>query len=491
MQKRLLSIAFSILGFIFLTMGLFLFAEAYPIVPIIAQDDEAEYEGLRTCSECHSDVARIHSTTNHNLTLQDVGRNEEAILANFEDEANIPLVTFPDNPEPRPLTPTDIAYTLGAGKYLQRYLYEVGRNDLQLLPVEWNTVTGAWQPFTLDESGDWLSDAYDFGQNCAYCHTSGFDTERFRWEDDGVQCESCHGLGSIHAEEADGAGRNPSERELTRIKEAINIGTDAQVCGQCHSQGQSPEAHPFPIGFVAGGTLISDDTFGLVANDDTLFWWATGNGKRTNMQYNEWAISGHAEANVTCASCHNPHTEESQPALLRAEPYALCASCHNNTPLEDESLADAPPNVEMYEGKPIIEQVVGIPSAHFSATENAPNCLTCHMPDVPVEGFTRPTHTFAVILPEAVLNVPEVLDGCTSCHQDQATAQNMQALIDDIQTSTRARIDQARALITDSTPVWVVTALNFVEADGSAGVHNYTYADALLDVVETALGLSQ
>mgnify|MGYP001248672718 CR=1 FL=1 len=491
MKKYLLSLFFSLTGLILVMMGLFLLSEAYPVAPIIAQDDEAEYEGLRTCSECHSDVARIHSETSHSLTLQEVSRNEEAILANFEDEANTPLITFPDSAEPRPLTSADIAYTLGAGKYLQRYLYEVGRNDLQLLPVEWNTVTGAWQPFLLDETGDWLSDAYDFGQNCAYCHTSGFDTERFRWEDDGVQCESCHGLGSIHAEEADGAGRNPSERELTRIKEAINLSTDAQICGQCHSQGQSPEAHPFPIGFVSGGTLISDETYSLISTDDPLFWWGTGNGKRTNMQYNEWSVSEHAEANVTCASCHYPHAEESQPALLRQEPYSLCASCHNNTPLEDESLTDAPPNIEMYEGITIVEEVGGIPSAHFSAEDDAPDCLTCHMPEVPVEGFTRPTHTFKVILPEAILNVPEIADGCTSCHQDQTTPENMQLLINDIQASTRGRIEVARTQITDSSPVWVVTALDFIESDGSEGIHNYTYTDALLDAIETALNMSQ
>ncbi len=490
MKKQYLMPLLSFFGCVFIMLGIVLLADVSP-TPTFAQEDEREYEGLRACSECHSNIARTHATTSHARTLQDVGRNKDLILADFSDTANIPQILFPDNPEPRPLTPDDIAYTLGAGNYVQRYLYEVGRNDLQLLPVEWNTVTNSWRIFTLDETGDWLSDAYDFGANCAYCHTSGFDTDRLRWQDDGVQCESCHGLGSLHVEEADGAGRNPSDRELIRIKKAIHLGTDAQICGQCHSQGQSPDNHPFPINYTAGDTLISEETFSLVATDNSAYWWGTNHAKRTNMQYNEWAISGHAEANVTCATCHYPHTESQQPHLLTQAPYRLCASCHNNAPPDDESLTKAPPNIEMYEGITVVDEVVGIPSAHFSATNNAPDCLTCHMPDVPVEGFTRPSHTFAVIMPEAALSVPEITDGCTECHQEQASSEAMQALMNDIQTHTQTRLDAIQAQISDTTPAWVITALDFVTHDGSLGVHNYAYTDALLDAIETALGISQ
>lgn len=487
LKKFFLSIL-SVLGCAFMLIGILLTEPNKS--PIVAQENEGEYVGLRACSRCHSDIARTHSASTHSLTLQNVGRNKDPILAKFDDVSNVPRITFPNNPEPRPLTPDDIAYTLGAGNYLQRYLYQVGRNDYQLLPVQWNTVAQTWETFSLDEAGDWLGDSHDFGMNCAYCHTSGFDTERFRWSDDGVQCESCHGLGSEHVRLADRAGRNPSDRELRHIKEVIQSGTDAQVCGQCHSQGQSPQNHPFPIGYTAGGTLISNRTFSLVANDDSAYWWGTGNGKRTNMQYNEWETSGHAQADVSCASCHYPHAQTDQPHLLTQSPYSLCASCHHNNPPTDETSTKAPPNIEMYEGVTVVDKVVGIPSAHFSAANNAPDCLTCHMPAIPVEGFTRTSHTFAVILPEIALNVPEIIDGCTQCHQDQASSQALQALIIDIQTDTRERIAVIRAQINENSPTWITVALDFIEADGSMGVHNYAYTDALLDAIEVALGIS-
>ncbi|HEX3050816.1 MAG TPA: hypothetical protein VHP83_09200 [Aggregatilineaceae bacterium] len=41
----------------------------------------------------------------------------------------------------------------------------------------------------------------------------------------------------------------------------------------------------------------------------------------------------------------------------------------------------------------------------------------------------------------------------------------------------------------DDSPDWVVTVLDFVDGDGSLGVHNYTYTDRLLDAVEAELGL--
>jgi predicted CXXCH cytochrome family protein len=445
-------------------------------------------------------------------------------------------VQFPNEETPRAFTLDDVKYVIGTGRYVQRYLYEVENNVYRVLPAEWNVAQQSWQPFTLAEN--WDAPQYDWGQNCAYCHTTGLNLERGRWEDEGVQCESCHGPGSQHQELADDAGRRPSDEELIAIRGALANVNDPQICGQCHSQGSSG-ANPFPTGYFPNNPLVAEGVFALSAAGDPVHWWTNQHGKSANMQYNEWLTSSHPQAlsnlqnvegeiaadcltchsadyayterlraavtegeregavpdaltattaqyGVTCTSCHNPHIEGNPNGFsLIAEPDALCTSCHSDADASDGLHS---PTQQMFEGALFVPNVAAEPSAHFSAVEG-PRCATCHLPEVPVESATRASHAFAPVLPEQALGQTTLQDSCIECHAEQVNPEQMQALIDVIQTDTQARVERARAAITASTPTWVITALDAVSGDGSWGVHNYAYTDALLDAVDVELGL--
>jgi hypothetical protein len=170
---------------------------------------------------------------------------------------------------------------------------------------------------------------------------------------------------------------------------------------------------------------------------------------------------------------------------LEEAAYTLCVSCHTDS-IDDGELHH--PVQAMYEGLPLIEGINGIQSAHF-VDPNGPRCTTCHMPVVPVVDGTRISHAFSPIMPGAVLDVEGLTDTCSECHADDAEPVLLQQLIDDIQSNTRARLDTARAAVTADSPVWVTLALDFVEGDGSLGIHNYSYSDSILDAVFTELGL--
>ncbi|MCU0511968.1 MAG: hypothetical protein MUE40_05280 [Anaerolineae bacterium] len=504
-----------------------------------AQDDDAaEYIGSGDCADCHRNVVRAHNDTPHAQTLQNVERRKDAILADFDAGADLRQVALPGEEAPRPFTADDIAFVVGSGRYVQRYLYEVGRNDYALLPAEWDVLEATWRPFTMAET--WSPEAYDWEQNCAYCHTTGLDVDRGRVEEEGVQCETCHGPGSLHADIAGDAGRRPSAEELVAIRASIGTGTDPQVCGQCHSRGRSADGqYPFPVGYLPGMTLVSDDLYTLVAPDDAVHWWATGHARQPNMQYNEWFGGAHdgalaalrdsdsarpecltchssdyastealrartaageregdapdaltletAQYGVTCTGCHNPHLENADHnSYLAAEPYALCTACHSDT---DSSDGLHHPIQQIYEGATIIDNVPGTPSSHFTA-EDGPDCITCHMAAVPVENATRASHTQRPIMPGETLSIEQLQDSCTPCHAEQVNAGQMQQLIDDIQNDMTARLERARAAVTADTPAWVTLVLDAIEGDGSRGIHNYTYTDHLMDTVEVELGLS-
>jgi len=296
-----------------------------------AQDDaEREYVGARDCGSCHRDIARVHAESPHGLTLLDAGRDEEFVLADFEAGEDLRTIQFPDEDETRAITQDDIAFAVGSGRYVQRYLFEVDRNEYMVLPVQWNVQAQAWEPFELAEA--WPDEAYDWAQNCAYCHTTGLNARRGRWEDDGVQCEACHGPGSVHVEVAEDMDLDDilSGRDREDIENSIELGTDAQTCGQCHSRGQElDDNHPFPTDYLPGGTLLDEAVFVLAPPDDEAHWWVTGHGSSANMQFNEWLQSSHATSfsslqsnenfQIACMSCHEATYRRAESLVRRIE----------------------------------------------------------------------------------------------------------------------------------------------------------------------------
>jgi len=507
----------------------------------------AEYVGEADCSGCHKTLSRNHATSSHALALQDVTSEKEAIKADFTAGETERTVLFPDDSSPRPVTPDDIDFIIGSGRYVERYLFRVSRTKYAILPIEWNVVKKAWQPYVRGQSADkWTEDpAYEWAKNCAGCHTTGLNVSRGRWTDPGVQCEACHGPGSLHVEAVGKAGDPPSDTDLEEIHKAITLTPDAQVCGQCHSQGTEPDGNlPFPVKYLPKANLLDKAVFNLVPSNDKDHWWETGHASQMNMQFNEWLKSGHAKSletmqsskeaapaclechsadyrlssvliaaqkagnrlgdpmklptlqqakfSVTCMSCHDPHGDSKAPAQLAAkDSYTLCTACHRAT---DVTQALHHPTREMFEGLTVIKDMPGIPSAHF-ADAKGPRCQTCHMSSVPVQGTTNVSHTFQLVMPgKANGKLP---DSCSGCH-DTLKPNDLQSLIDGTQDAVRSRLAVAWARVgtvakpdqpgkaADSYNA-IVNALTFVQNDGSLGVHNYAYADALLNYAERAL----
>lgn len=508
---------------------------------IYAQGDdediaEREYVGARECSSCHSDLSRTHQESPHSLALIDE-RDDEFYLADFDAGEEVRMFTPPGEDEPRAFEQEDAIFAVGMGRYVQRYLFELDRDEYAVLPAEWNPATESWQSY--GDVANWPdAPEYQFSANCAGCHTTAFNARRGRWEDNGVQCEACHGPGSVHLDEAEDGGNSPSDRELRAIRGAIVLSPDPMICGQCHIRGTAPEdGLPYPVEYLPTQNLLDEDVFVPVAEDDEVHWWNTGHAKMSFMQFNEWLKSSHSTAlasmqasefaedaclqchsedyrftqtqitavdegdregdppdpvtldnaqfGVVCTTCHNPHADPEETTFsLEQDRYTLCVDCHNDTEVTENIHH---PVQEMHEGETIIEQVAGIPSAHYTA-EDGPDCVTCHMPRVPVELASRASHIFEPVLPGA--NLEGLEDTCSQCHSEQIEATGLQAFIEDVQASTETRLTAAQDATGTDTAEWVTVALDFVAGDGSRGVHNYNYSDALLDAVELELGLT-
>ena len=502
----------------------------------VAQSPEAEYEGARECCSCHGTMGRAFAGSEHSQTMLVANDEEIPLLADFNNGEDIRTVQFPGSDSPRPFTPDDVAYSLGSGVHIQRYLYELEEGVFMVFPAEWNTVASEWQ--TYDTGEEWLSDSYNFNQNCSYCHVTGFDEETLEWDDEGVQCEACHGPGSEHISLMDELEFVEDEAGREQLHESINIAIDPATCGQCHSRGEAVDsAHAFPAAYQPGEDL--SESWTLISEDADDAWHATGQAALPNMQYNEWLLSGHAASyesatdsesyeleclschssgyrrairlletsnedpealpipdveaerlpfGVTCSTCHNPHddSDEEDGFDLVEAVYTQCTDCHQSA---GDIAGLHHPVKEVFEGLPLIEEVEAVEGVHFSA-EDGPTCTTCHMPIVPVDGSTRNSHVLSPISPLLAMDVEAVQDSCTSCHEP-ADGQSMQELIDAVQSSIQARHEAALAAVSEDTAEWVSASLSVVENEGSWGVHNVNYSSALLTAVETELGLRE
>jgi len=128
--------------------------------------------------------------------------------------------------------------------------------------------------------------------DCGGCHTTGYSSEGHQdglegivgtWAFPGIQCEECHGKGSLHAE-------SPDDYEM-------KVDRSSTLCGRCHKRGD-----PYVI----------DAKGGFIKHHE---------------QYEE--ILATKKFNFNCVDCHDPHVglHPNNPEREKAI-KAKCEACH-------------------------------------------------------------------------------------------------------------------------------------------------------------------
>jgi len=374
----------------------------------------------------------------------------------------------------------------------------------------------AWMT-TAHSSAEGNSEPISDGASCGGCHSGNYDPQKAVPGADGlypidvpadggafsegmVGCSTCHyGGGTQHAAPA-------------------STLANADVCGQCHARyGNSkppndayPLASPTPggtinpqytigymmLGEASGGSWVdalpitdllniptpdvpvSQYYYQLTDGAETLTLpWAARTHDGGALQYEEWALEGHANAlealkavvgpnppasclkchsqdyrmapndakptgaeakyGITCTSCHDPHDEGPQSAVwndernpqLTTTRQELCVECHNAE--LDGKVAKAGSTVhhpmkEMMNGTGAIDVPQGSPSVHKG------KCVQCHMPPTGWDRSgafpaTAGNHVFAIIEPDVAATALSSgsiggtqhtmpYSACTTCH---------------------------------------------------------------------------
>ena len=255
---------------------------SHPLGQAIAQElFGAEYVGMETCGECHTEIAEVFSKSGHPFKLNKVVDGQPP---------EYPFTEVPEPPEG--YTWDDITYVIGGYNWKARFIDKDG----YIITGEDETATTQYN-FANEVVGndvEWVG--YHAGEvekpyNCGTCHTTGYDPDGGNqddlpgligtWAEPGVTCEECHGPGSLHVDNPRGV--------------ALKVDRHAAECGDCHRRGAVESVN------------------------------ASGGFVRHHEQYEELFQSKHAV--IDCVQCHDPHAGVVQ--LRKAEVQTVRTTCEN------------------------------------------------------------------------------------------------------------------------------------------------------------------
>lgn len=370
------------------------------VEPDSASAEVPTFVGSARCADCHADQHAAWQGSQHAKAMQHA--TGTTVLGDFDNStfryANVITTFF--RRDDRFFVRTDgsdgsindfeVKYTFGV-EPLQQYLVELSGGRLQALSIGWDTRPSdkggqRWFHLYPDERIDhrdelhWTQPAQNWNVMCADCHSTNirknFDVEKrtfaTTWSDLAVGCEACHGPGSSHVESPDasyhlGIGKDRAAAEM-------------QTCAACHSRRAQ-----FAEGAKAGDALLDHYL------PETL---SEGRHHVDGQQQGEVFVWGsflqsakHA-AGVTCAACHDPHTQ-----TLKKPGNATCTQCHAAAEFETPK--------------------------HHHHEASTSQCVSCHMrQETYMVIDPRRDHGFHVPRPDltASLGVP---NACTDCHTDR------------------------------------------------------------------------
>jgi len=354
--------------------------------------DSAKYVGMATCSGCHSGVHENFKHTGMGLSFDTASKSKSA--ANFSNHpyVNDPLKNLSYLPywkgeelffKEYRINGKDtvfsreekIKYIVGSGQHTNSHIWE-SNGYLFQAPITFYTQKGKWDLPPGFEDGNNTRFNRKIGLECMSCHNAYPEfvegsENKFTLIKNGIDCERCHGPGSIHVQEkSKGILVDTSISIDYSIVNPSKLPIDLQfdVCQRCHIQGNVVlnEGKSF-FDFKPGMSLSSVmNVFMPVYKNNEEQHIMASHAERLKMSKCFLVTSARIEKEgkvnslhpykngLTCITCHNPHlsVKKTDQSIFNG----ACINCHqtNKDVLCKEKLS-------------------------VRALKND-NCISCHMP---------------------------------------------------------------------------------------------------------------
>lgn len=397
--------------------------------PAAASSTDQTYVGSEACASCHAPQADDWRTSQHAAAMATPsdatvsGRFDGTSFTHdgitstfFRREGRFFVRTDGADGQPADF---EVAYTFGVAP-LQQYLIAQPGGRLQALSVAWDTrpaAEGGQRWFHLygedvPKAGDplhWTGRLQNWNFMCADCHSTNvrkgydqasraFDTT---WSEISVGCESCHGPGGAHVEQARAGSPQDGYGLTARLSERKGVtwtfdraagvpvrsharATDVEVetCARCHSRREQLSdawrpGDPFENAFRPS-LIVSP------------LYHPDGQQRDEVYTYGSFLQSRMYARGVTCSDCHNPHS-----GTLRLEGNATCTQCHQDARYDSRAH-----------------------HLHDAGSAGA-SCVACHMPTTTyMKVDPRHDHGFTVPRPDLTIAY-RTPNACTQCHADR------------------------------------------------------------------------
>ena len=349
----------------------FVACEQQPPSPF--QNLNADYVGIDACAACHPDKAAT-------FTQSQMGRSWElARPVNSKADFDNPTPVYDDFNDlyyealrkgeelyvvEYRLSGQDtvhkrveqIDYIVGSGHHTNSHIMDVN-GYLYQMPLTWYVQEGKWDlpPGFIGPNNNRFDRPIPL--KCMSCHNAmpayvEGSENRYVSVPHGIDCERCHGPGSLHIESVSGgnAVNTRLEADYTIVNPArLSVEQQFDICQGCHLQGASVNKPGHTFADFRPGMPLSDI--------ENVFWPRYADSLRQFVmashpdRLSQSACFQASEA-MTCSTCHDPHV----PIEAMAEDHYrdVCQSCHTGS---ESSL------------------VCPTPEAAAGA-----DCTSCHMP---------------------------------------------------------------------------------------------------------------
>ncbi len=334
-------------------------------------DTAAEYVGNDACAECHIDQHQSYLHTVHSRSLREVDPGQEPPDHQLNDPVSRrsyelyrqddqyrhrEVLRFGDNQQ---LELADYAcrYVVGSGAHALTYLVDAGDGFLAESPVTWYASLQDWalSPGFENYNTGFARPVY---ADCLFCHTGRSEPidgnrGRIQIHTNSIDCERCHGPGSLHVakQEVAADARSAAGHDLTIVNPRHLARSQSEaICAQCHLDSAAEtdvrgrHLRDFRPGHwledyrVYYGLQVPDASMKVVGHVEQLHLSSCYRGTET----------------LTCTTCHDPHSTPA--AEERIDFYReKCITCH-------------------------LEQPCSLPETTRLAESPEDNCLACHMP---------------------------------------------------------------------------------------------------------------